>query len=66
MLEIKNDEEFKRLLGEVKIAVIGPVTAKTALKSNLRIDVEPEIYTIPAMVEAIVDFYSCPAGESGA
>ncbi|MEN8135361.1 MAG: uroporphyrinogen-III C-methyltransferase [Thermodesulfobacteriota bacterium] len=57
MLEIKNDDEFKRLLGEVKIAVIGPITAKTALKNNLKIDVQPDTYTIAAMVEAIVDFY---------
>jgi len=57
MLEIKNDEEFASLLGDVKIAVIGPITAKTALKNNLKIDVEPQTYTIPAMVDAIVDFY---------
>jgi uroporphyrinogen III methyltransferase/synthase len=66
MLKIENEDDFQRLLGGVKIAVIGPITAKTALKNNLKIDVEPETYTIPAMVEAIVDFYSCPAGESGA
>ncbi len=57
MLEIENDDEFERLLGGVKIAVIGPVTAKTALQRNLKIDVQPETYTIAAMVDAIVDFY---------
>jgi uroporphyrinogen III methyltransferase/synthase len=57
MLEIKDDEEFERLLGEVKIAVIGPITAKTALEKGLKIDVQPETYTIPAMVDSIVDYY---------
>jgi uroporphyrinogen III methyltransferase/synthase len=63
MLAIKSDDDFKRLLGEVKIAVIGPITARTALQSNLRIDVQPETYTIAAMVDAIVDYYmeSSPA-----
>jgi uroporphyrinogen III methyltransferase/synthase len=63
MLEIKNDEEFRRLLGAVKIAVIGPITAKTALKNKLKIDVEPQTYTIPALVEEIVDFYSAPTAQ---
>jgi len=57
MLEIRDDAEFSRLLGDVKVAVIGPVTARTAVKRGLRIDVQPETYTIPAMVEAIVDYY---------
>ncbi len=57
MLDIKDDEEFKRLLGDVKIAVIGPITAKTALAKGLKIDVQPATYTIPAMVDAIVDYY---------
>jgi uroporphyrinogen-III synthase len=57
MLDIKDGAEFERLLGDVKIAVIGPITAKTALKNNLKVDVQPETYTIAAMVEAIVDFY---------
>lgn len=57
MLEIKDQTEFARLLGGVKIAVIGPVTARTARENKLAIDVEPGTYTIPAMVDAIVDFY---------
>lgn len=57
MLAIKDDEEFEQLLGDVKIAVIGPITAKTALNSKLEIDVQPETYTIAALVDAIVGFY---------
>jgi len=47
-----------RLLAGVKFAAIGPITAKTAVKHGLAIDVQPAIYTIPALVDAIVDFYN--------
>ena len=57
MLDIKDDEEFERLLGDVKIASIGPITTKTALEKGLKVDVQPETYTIPAMVDSIVDYY---------
>jgi len=57
MLDIKDDEEFKRLVGDVKIASIGPITSKTAREKGLTVDVQPEIYTIPNMVDAIVDYY---------
>lgn len=57
MLDIKDEAEFNRLLGEVEIAVIGPITAKTAVKNHLAVDVMPETYTIPDLVAAIVDFY---------
>ncbi|MBU0481096.1 MAG: uroporphyrinogen-III C-methyltransferase [Proteobacteria bacterium] len=58
MLKIRDEKEFRELLGEVKVAVIGPITARTAEKKGLKIDVQPEVYTIPAMVKAITDFYT--------
>lgn len=57
MLEIKDQAEFDRLLGGVKVAVIGPITAKTALKKGLKVDIQPDTYTIAAMVEAIVEYF---------
>jgi uroporphyrinogen III methyltransferase/synthase len=65
MLEIKDQAEFDRLLGGVKVAVIGPITAKTALKKGLKIDIQPQTYTIPAMVTAIVDYYAADGQGSG-
>ncbi|MDH5297397.1 MAG: uroporphyrinogen-III C-methyltransferase [Desulfobulbaceae bacterium] len=47
-----------RLLAGVTFAAIGPITAKTAAKHGLAIDVQPASYTIPALVDAIVDFYN--------
>jgi uroporphyrinogen III methyltransferase/synthase len=58
MLAIKDPEEFERLLGGVKVATIGPVTTRTALKLGLKVDIQPQTYTIPALVEAIVEHYN--------
>ncbi|MFB3926507.1 MAG: uroporphyrinogen-III C-methyltransferase [Syntrophales bacterium] len=49
-----------RLPGSVRVACIGPVTAAQALKSGLRIDIMQEQYTIPAMVEALEEYYRKP------
>jgi len=49
--------ERETLLAGVKVAVIGPITAKTAQKAGLTIAVQPETYTIPALVENIVAHY---------
>jgi uroporphyrinogen III methyltransferase/synthase len=49
--------ERDSLLAGVKIATIGPITARTAEKAGLAIDVQPKTYTIPALVESILDFY---------
>ena len=47
-----------KLLDHPSIAVIGPVTRKAALDSGLRVDVEAEAATIPALVEAIQRYFS--------
>ncbi|MBU0567505.1 uroporphyrinogen-III C-methyltransferase [bacterium] len=46
------------LLKEVRAAVIGPITKKTALKAGLKVEIVAKEYTIPGLVEAIV---SAPA-----
>lgn len=38
---------------EVKLAAIGPVTARTLARHGLSCDIQPEEYTIPALVEAL-------------
>jgi uroporphyrinogen III methyltransferase/synthase len=42
-------------LGGAKIAVIGPVTAKTAEKCGLPVNIMPNTATIPALVKAIIE-----------
>ncbi len=57
MLNVSGNAELQALLKDVKIAAIGPVTAKTVRKFGLSVDVQPEIYTIAAMVDSIVDCF---------
>lgn len=54
MMACRDNNELAELLAGVSIAAIGPITAKTVVEYGLRVDVQPETYTIPAMVEAIV------------
>lgn len=58
MIDAKDQEELKALLAGVKIAAIGPITAKTATDNGLEVMVQPEQYTISDMVTAVVEFYS--------
>jgi len=42
------------------VACIGPITAQTARDNGLKVDILPESFTIPALVEAIRDYYQNP------
>ena len=44
---------IERLNG-VRVASIGPITSKTARELGIRVDAEPERYTVEGLVEAIV------------
>lgn len=57
MVDARDQEELMELLKDVKIAAIGPITAKTVTDSGLQVDIQPESYTIPEMVEAIIEFF---------
>jgi uroporphyrinogen III methyltransferase/synthase len=56
-VEMIGQKGYKSLLNGVSVACIGPVTAKTAEGYGMKIDVIPEDFTIPALVEALVDYY---------
>lgn len=58
MVDAENQEELLSLLDGVKIAAIGPITAKTVTDNGLKVDIQPEEYTIPAMVHAIVSEFT--------
>ncbi|MGW8194413.1 MAG: uroporphyrinogen-III C-methyltransferase [Desulforhopalus sp.] len=58
MLDMKSQEELQKILAGVKIATIGPITAKTVVDSGLQVDVQPEAFTIPDLIRAIVNYYS--------
>ncbi len=48
-------ENAKAVLNGVKIAAIGPITAKTAKDKGLKVDIVAKEYTIKGLVKAIVD-----------
>jgi uroporphyrinogen III methyltransferase/synthase len=49
--------EAASLLKDVRIACIGPITADAAKGYGLRGDIMPVDYTIPALAEAMADYY---------
>jgi len=51
------ESDFPKLLEAVKIACIGPITADTAREQGFDVDVMAETYTIPGLVEALIDYY---------
>jgi uroporphyrinogen III methyltransferase/synthase len=61
MLDATNQAELRQLMQGVKIAVIGPITAKTVTDSGLEVHVQPEKHTIPELISAIVQYYSAAA-----
>jgi len=57
MIDAENQEELQQLLSGIKIAAIGPITAKTVTDNGLHVDVQPTEYTITGLIEAIVHYY---------
>ena len=58
MVGADSASELKRLMHEVTIAAIGPITAKTVTDNGLTVDIQPESHTIKDMVHEIVKEYS--------
>ena len=53
-------DHFQKLAAKSVIAAIGPITAQTVEKFGLRVHIQPQTYTIPALTEAIVDYFQTP------
>ncbi len=51
-------EEATRLLAGSRIVCIGPITADTARSHGLRVDAEARKYTIPGLIEAVLDLFA--------
>jgi uroporphyrinogen III methyltransferase/synthase len=50
-------DELPSLIKGITIASIGPITAETAKKLGVETDIMPKSYTIPALAEAIADYF---------
>jgi len=58
MVDAKDGEELQQLLAGVKIAAIGPITAKTVTDNGLKVDIQPDEYTIPSLVDGITRYFT--------
>ncbi|MEW6616559.1 MAG: uroporphyrinogen-III C-methyltransferase [Thermodesulfobacteriota bacterium] len=56
-IEIFDRDELPSLIKGIAIASIGPITAETAKKLGIETDIMPESYTIPALTQAITDYF---------
>ena len=59
--KIYGAEQASDLLRKTVVAVIGPVTADAAVQLGIPVTIQPASYTIPALVDAIVDHYAAKA-----
>jgi uroporphyrinogen III methyltransferase/synthase len=59
-VQIFGAEQAPDLLNATKVASIGPVTAEAAEQYGIRTAIMPKEYTIPALVEAIVEHFKQP------
>jgi uroporphyrinogen III methyltransferase/synthase len=51
-------EDLAQVLAHATVGCIGPVTAATAHRYGMRVDIQPSAYTIAAFVEAILRYYT--------
>lgn len=52
-----NGTDIQKLLSDVAVACIGPITQKTAEELGLRVDLVSKDYTIPGLTKAIVEYF---------
>ena len=55
--ELLKKEDLQNLLSGITIACIGPITARTAKNWKMRVQIQPKEYTIPALTQAIVQYF---------
>lgn len=51
-------EDLSQALAGVVIACIGDITAKTAIDFGLRVEIQPEQFTIPSLARAIAEYFA--------
>ncbi|MEW6376417.1 MAG: uroporphyrinogen-III synthase [Thermodesulfobacteriota bacterium] len=51
-------EDLKKLLKDIAIACIGPITARTSKEWGMKVQIQPKKYTIPALTRAMVEYFS--------
>lgn len=54
----KDTQRLQEWMSGVAVACIGPITAKTAQENELPVNLVPPVYTIEALTESIVDYFT--------
>ena len=57
-MELIQGQPINELLKGITIACIGPITADTARKLGLQVDISAESYTIEGLIESMIDFFN--------
>jgi len=57
LARLLGENRFLHLLEGVSVAAIGPVTARTCSELGLKVDIEPQEYTLAAMMDEIVRYF---------
>jgi uroporphyrinogen III methyltransferase/synthase len=55
---VYGEDQAVDLLNNTEVAVIGPVTAQAAEQLGIRVSIQPETYTVSALVDAIAAHYA--------
>jgi uroporphyrinogen III methyltransferase/synthase len=50
--------DLSQILRGVTVACIGDITSQTAIEFGLRPEIQPSEFTVPALVKAIVKYFS--------
>jgi len=56
-VELLKTEDLKKLLKDITIACIGPITAQTVKKWGMKVKIQPNQYTISALTRAIAEYF---------
>jgi len=60
MAELLGADLLANMLKGVAVASIGPVTSKTCRELGLKVDIQPDTYTLSALSDAIQQYFSQP------
>jgi uroporphyrinogen III methyltransferase/synthase len=63
LMGANSPENLKELMSGVAVATIGPITAKAAGDHGLAVTVQPAEYTIPDLVESIVNYFTSQSAD---
>jgi len=64
-VQLLKKEDLNTLLKNIAIACIGPITAKTAKKWGMRVQIQPKEYTIPGLTREIAEYFNPPPFNKG-